>query len=105
MIAAANADGQIDGMEQQQIREQLTRLNLGDEATRLLSAEISRPIDVRTLAGQVDSPATASEVYLLSSLIIDDTSPTELAYLDGLAAALKLPSDLIAQLQKSAAAA
>lgn len=104
MIAAANADGQIDAMEQAHIREQLDSLKLGDEATRMLREEIARPVDVATLARQVDSPATAAEVYLLSSLIADDTNAAERDYLKRLAAAMKLPGDLVSHLEAGSVA-
>ena len=98
MIAAANADGHIDESERARIETHLHRLDLGADARLMIERELRSPLSVEQLAGRIDSPAAASELYLLSSLIVDERDPVEQQYLDNLANALKLPSDLVSRL-------
>lgn len=98
MIAAANADGHIDDTERSRIETHMHTIELGADARKLIEQELRNPLSVEQLAGRVDSPAAASEVYLLSSLVIDERDPVEQQYLDRLSAALKLPEDLVARL-------
>lgn len=98
MIAAANADGHIDSDERGRIEAQIANLDIGSEAKQLLERELKSPVTVEQLASQVQSTAAASEVYLLSSLVIDERNPVEANYLEKLAAALSLPEDLVARL-------
>lgn len=99
MIAAANADGHIDEAERANIREQLQALGLENDARQVLETEIGRPLSPQELAALVDSPAAASEVYLLSSVIVDEANPMEKEYLKELSVALKLPASLVQRLQ------
>jgi uncharacterized membrane protein YebE (DUF533 family) len=99
MIAAAKADGVIDAHEQALMDEQLKRLDGADDAQQWLYNEMQSNHDAKSIASQVDSTAAAAEVYLVSSLIIDDASPVERAYLDQLQAALKLDQGLIDQIK------
>lgn len=101
MISAANADGHIDDAERANIREQLTSMGLESGAIGLLQQEIERPLTPTQLASQVESQAAASEVFLLSTVIVDEANPLERQYLADLAAALKLPQSLVARLQLS----
>ena len=102
MIAAANADGHIDAEEKQTIQAKLTELDLSDETLAGLQAELVGPLTPDQLALQVDSRAAASEVYLLSSLIVDEANPMERSYLNQLARALGLPPELTAKLEQEA---
>ncbi len=98
MIAAANADGHIDDTERSRIETHLHTIELGADARRLIEQELRNPLSVEQLASRVDSPAAASEVYLLSSLVVDERDPVEQHYLERLASALKLPEDLVDRL-------
>ncbi len=102
MIAAANADGHIDDNELKTIQKQLADLDLSEEAVAMLQSEFAQPLTPEQLAGHVDSTAAASEVYLLSSLVIDDSNPAERDYLSRLATALRMPIDLVARLESQA---
>jgi uncharacterized membrane protein YebE (DUF533 family) len=104
MIAAANADAVIDSSERAAIKAQVAELGLDSEAQQFLAAELANPQTPKQIAEQIDSAAAASEVYLLSSLICDDTNDDEKRYLSNLSQALKLPNDLIAALNKQAVA-
>jgi uncharacterized membrane protein YebE (DUF533 family) len=100
MIAAANADGHIDAQEQARITADIQRLNLGAEAAAALEAEIKTPLTAAQLAHGINDPAVATEVYTLSLGIIDAANPAETAYLQNLAAALKLDPALVAEITK-----
>ena len=102
MISAANADGHIDDNEQETIKTRLAEMNLSDETVAMLQTEIAGPLSPEQLADEVDSIAAASEVYLLSSLVVDEASPIERDFLSRLASALKLPSELVSQLEAQA---
>ena len=102
MIAAANADGHIDDDELKTIQKQLAELNLSEEAVAMLQSEFALPLTTEQLAGQVDSTAAASEVYLLSSLVVDEANPAEREYLSRLAISLRLPMQLVARLEAQA---
>lgn len=103
LIAAAKSDGHIDARERGLIEEQLSRM-AGDASLRAwIDAEVSRPLDpaeVATAAG--GSMEIASEMYLVSVLAVDSESFMERAYLDALAAQLKLPAELKSQLEAEA---
>ena len=98
MIAAANADGHIDDHERESIRGQLSQLGLGAEAIQLLDREVGAPLSVAELAQQVKSTASGAEVYLLSSVIVDDANALERQYLEDLAKELQIPADLKSKL-------
>lgn len=101
MIAAANADGHIDATERSRIESNLHTVDLGPDARQLIECELRNPLSVEQLASKVDSSVAASEVYLLSSLVVDERDPVEQEYLNRLAAALKLPSDLVERLNNA----
>jgi uncharacterized membrane protein YebE (DUF533 family) len=100
MIAAANADGHIDAEERARITADIARLGLGGEAAAALEAELQTPLSAAQLAHGINDPAVATEVYTLSAGIIDDMSPAEAAYLQALAAALKLDAGLVAEINR-----
>lgn len=84
MVAAAQADGRIDPQEQQNIvgalQEQLDPSEL-DEFRQLLV----QPIDVDSIVSQVNDPATAFNLYLVSAMTINEDNPSEKQYMDSLA--------------------
>lgn len=102
MIAAANADGHIDDRELKAIQKQLADLDLDEESVAMLQSEFAQPLTPEQLAGQVDSTVAASEIYLLSSLVVDETNPAERDYLSRLATALRMPVDLVERLEAQA---
>lgn len=106
MVAAAKADGHLDDAERAKVEEAFTRLE-ADAATRQwLEAELRRPLDPADVARDTaGAPEQASEVYLASLLVVDETSTMERLYLDELARQLRLPDDLRRQLEAQAAAA
>ncbi len=95
MISAAKADGSMDAVEARSIRQQMMDLGVDGDVSSMLEAEIAQPLDIQGLAKLADSPAAAVEMYLASTLVIDQANPREKQYLTDLAAALGLPGDVV----------
>lgn len=105
LIAAAKADGHMDEREQGLIQAELQRSD-ADAATRAwVEAELRRPVEPAEVAAAATGPEMAAEIYLASLLVVDQTSTMERAYLDALAAELRLAPALKADLETRAAAA
>jgi uncharacterized membrane protein YebE (DUF533 family) len=90
MIAAANADREVDDKERAQILRGLDAANCSAEERQYLLAEIDSPIGMDILAAEAASPDMARQVYLASLMAIDVDTPAEEAYLERLAAKLGL---------------
>jgi uncharacterized membrane protein YebE (DUF533 family) len=103
MIAAAKADGHIDADEQQRLFNEVERMGLGAEAKAAVFEFLSQPADLDAIGRAVASPEQAAELYLASRLAMVPDHPAERAYLDALAAKLKLPPALRAHLDASSA--
>ncbi|WP_110654660.1 tellurite resistance TerB family protein [Salinicola halimionae] len=102
MIAAARADGHIDAEERAALAEQIDALGADDELHAWVEQQMSVPLDADAIARNVDSPQAAREIYLASVAIVDEQNPMERAWLDQLAAALKLDGDLCRTLERQA---
>jgi len=100
MISAAKADGHIDSDELDKIKEQISSLDLEEDAKGYFLTELEKPLDINGLAAAVDSSATAAEIYLISLLVMGNPDATERAYLEQLAAALGLSPQLVANLER-----
>ncbi len=105
MIAAARADGKLDGEERRRVFEGLARLDLPEADRSQLFAALERPADLEWLAKQATSPERAAEIYAASLLAIEVDTPAERGYLAILAARLDLPEELVSKLHGEAAAA
>lgn len=99
MIAAAKSDGHLDERERGLLEAELGRLEADPAQRRWVEEEVRRPLDPAAVARAATTPQVASEMYLASLLIADDTSFMERAYLDELARQLQLPADLKAELE------
>jgi len=97
MIAAANADHAVDDVERHAILGKVTASGLGAEEHSLIEQELSNPLDLHTLVGQVKSPEMAEQVYAASVLAVEVNSDAERNYLQRLAAALKLDAATVAK--------
>lgn len=104
MIAAAKADGEVDANEQQRLFAEVERLGLDAEDKALVFDALAKPAEPAVIASLVASPEQAAELYLASRLAIDPDSAAERAYLDALAARLKLPVEVRASLDREALA-
>jgi len=65
---------------------------------------LSKPLNIKEVAAGADSPAAAAEIYLTSLLAINIDNDQERAYLEELAAQLKLPPELVSELLDQAKA-
>lgn len=104
MLAAAKADGEIDPTEQGKIDAYLKGLELPPDLQQFLQDETVKPLSVQEVAAGADSPAAAAEIYLTSRIVIDVANERERTYLEQLAAALQLPSEVVAELERQAEA-
>jgi uncharacterized membrane protein YebE (DUF533 family) len=102
MIGAAKADGHVEAEEQQRLFAEVERRGLDAEAKAFVFDLLSQPVDMNAITGAVVSPEQGAEVYLASRMAIDPDVPAERAYLDALAARLKLPAELRASLDATA---
>lgn len=104
MIAAAKADGKLDGAESKAIRSQLESLDATSEERSALMAEVANPASVEQLAAATPGPEVASEVYLAALMAIETDTAGEREWLASLARALKLDAGLVELLHAEAEA-
>jgi uncharacterized membrane protein YebE (DUF533 family) len=102
MVAAAKADGHIDAAEQQRLFAEVERMGLDSESKAVVFDLLHQPADLTALVASVATPEQGAEVYLASRLAAAPDQPAERAYLDALAARLKLPAEVRAALDQSA---
>lgn len=100
MIAAAKADGHVDAAEQERIFARVEEAGMSAEEKGFVFDELRKPLDLDAIAALAANEAQASEVWLASRLAVDPDDIREKAYLDALGARLKLPADLIRQLEE-----
>ena len=99
LVAAARADGHIDGRERQLLEAEFARLG-GDESLQVwLEQELSRPLEPATVAAAAASAEMAAEMYLASVMMVDEQSFMERAYLDELGRCLGLERELCRRLE------
>jgi len=101
MIAAAKSDGHIDEQERARINEALVKSNLSINDQGFLEKEINKPLDPKEIAALAQDPAMAAEIYLASSLVIDDENYMERVYLKELSSLLNLDDEVIKRLAES----
>jgi uncharacterized membrane protein YebE (DUF533 family) len=104
MVAAAKADGHIDAAEQRRLFSEVERLGLDAEAKAYVFDLLTKPVDLASISSAVATQEQAAELYLASRLAIDPDEAVERAYLDALAARLRLPVELRAHLDRQALA-
>jgi uncharacterized membrane protein YebE (DUF533 family) len=98
MVGAAKADGHIDATEQKRLFAEVERLGLDSDAKAYVFDLLTHDVDVDSIARAASTPEQGAEAYLAARLAIDADQPAERAYLDALAARLKLPAELRATL-------
>jgi uncharacterized membrane protein YebE (DUF533 family) len=101
MVGAAKADGHIDGAEQRRLFAEVERLGLDAEAKAYVFDLLTHDVDMKSLADAVGTPEQGAELYLAARLAIDADEPAERAYLDALAARLRLPAELRSSLDSA----
>jgi uncharacterized membrane protein YebE (DUF533 family) len=105
MVAAAKADGHMDGSEQQAIFAAVDRAGLDGEAKAALFDAMNAPADPAAIASLAASPQQAAELWLSARLAIEPDQPAERAFLDALGHRLGLDPALRANLEREAATA
>ena len=99
MLAAAKADGEIEEAETSAINEQIARLGLGQSIEELMHSGMVTPLSAKAVARLANNQTIASEIYLVSVLITNQENSHEKRYMENLAAALELPSDVVMELE------
>jgi hypothetical protein len=84
MIAAANADGEIDAEERAAIQNQLAETGLSAQETAFVQSELASPPSVDEIAAEVSDGKTALQVYAVSLMAIDVDTDAEQRYLEAL---------------------
>ena len=105
MVAAAKADGHVDGDEQSRIFGALDTLDLDSEDKAFLMDELRGPADVDAVAREARTPEMAAEIYVASLLVIDEVNPHERRHLDALARAMGMDDGLARRLEEQVAVA
>ncbi|MCD1629668.1 tellurite resistance TerB family protein [Marinobacter shengliensis] len=100
MIMAARADGHIDANERALLTQEIEKLGPDDELHAWIQQQFDAPLDAQALARNSDSPQASREIYVVSAVMINDQNPMERAWLDQLAAALKLDPRLAKELEQ-----
>jgi uncharacterized membrane protein YebE (DUF533 family) len=105
IIAAAKSDGHVDDRERQLIDEGLRGMTSDPQLLQWVDRELQKPLDPVEVASAAGNMEIASEMYLASVLVIDEQSFMERSYLEELGRQLKLPAELLAELNSQATAA
>jgi uncharacterized membrane protein YebE (DUF533 family) len=100
MIFAAKADGHIDIDEKTAITQWLQQNGITHDVEALIARWLDEPLNPHVIANAVDGLEQASEVYLVSLLVVDVDHFLERAYLDALADALALPPALMERIEE-----
>ncbi len=102
MIGAAKADGHIDDNERRLIDQGIADITSDSELQRWFDQELHKPLDPAEIARHATTLEMASEMYLVSLLIIDEENFMEKAYLEELARQFKFDPALKAELEAQA---
>jgi len=98
MIAAASADGHMDGDERRKIMDRVVQLDLAADEKAMVFDSLHAPQSMNEICERVDSQELAVEVYLASLMVVDRARSEAALYLDALAYRLGLPEKLVAAL-------
>ncbi|WP_020180982.1 DUF533 domain-containing protein [Methylopila sp. M107] len=105
MIAAARADGRIDGAEIARIREAIRSAGGDVDEQAFLIENLGRADDLDAIAAEARGPELRSELWLAARLTIEPDTAAEQAFLKTFAQKLGLDSGLVAHLDATAAQA
>ena len=99
MIAAAKSDGHVADTELVEIDKQIKSLGLAGDTAKIIQEELAKPLDIAEIATLAEGDeAKAAEIYLVSAVVTDRENDKERQYLDDLAKAMKIPDELLAEL-------
>ncbi len=79
-------------------------LGLDSESPALLVEEMGHPANMDAIVNSLTSPEIAAEIYTASLLAVDVDIDAEKGYLAMLAARLRLPSELVVEIERQVAA-
>lgn len=105
MNYAARADGNIDAVERQRMREILKNILPGQNIDQVIDAINNESIDPARIADAIISADQAEDVYRLSCATIDVDQFMEKSYLEALAQALGISQNRKGELETEAAMA
>jgi len=100
MIAAANADHELDDQERARIVVAVEESGLTEVDRALLLDELERPLDIAALAGRATTPELRRELYVASEMAILADTRAEQNYLARLAKQLHLDEAQALELRK-----
>ena len=100
MLAAAEADGSLEGSERERIEGALSLVHLKDEERRLLDSALATPQPLNAVLRAVRDVQTAALVYAASLMAVDQRKPVNRLYLRYLAARLQLSEELVGSLEQ-----
>jgi uncharacterized membrane protein YebE (DUF533 family) len=100
MIAAANADYELDAEERERIVRTMEESGLDQAERNVLLAELEKPLDLAMLAAKATTPALKRDVYLASEMAINADTKAEQNYLARLAKQLDLGDEERNELRK-----
>ena len=103
MVAAAMADGHLDGGEYQRIIDKAAELGLDADEQRIIFDEIKQPMMIDLIVAQTSTPVLAVEVYTASVLAIDESQPKSEAYLSELDNKLNIPQPSVSSVHRELA--
>jgi uncharacterized membrane protein YebE (DUF533 family) len=99
MIAATQSDGVVDREEQSRIVGRLEQSGMSAEDSKAVSASLATPVAMDELVKAAATPEIAAQIYTASVIAITIDKPAERAYLDRLAAALRIDQGLKANIE------
>ena len=101
MINAAKADGRVEESEVQRILGKVQESGADAQAVEFLGAELKKPMETERLVSAArGNPELAAQIYAASLLAIEVDTPEERQYLEGLASALGLESEVTQRIHR-----
>ncbi|MBQ6774448.1 MAG: tellurite resistance TerB family protein [Synergistaceae bacterium] len=101
MIDAAKSDGQVDADEFNKIINNVKSSGIGQDGVNYVLQKLQGPMETAKIVQACRGrPELAAQVYSASLMAIDVDTQAEKKYLDTLAKALGLPSDVTTDLQE-----
>ena len=100
MVAAANADGEIDELELQSIHERIAEAGLSAEEQTFLDQQLTAPPTLEHILSQVKNPRFGVQIYAVSLAAIEVDTDAERRYLEQLRSGLNLPSEVVQHLHE-----
>lgn len=104
MIAAAKADGKLDGRETDAIFAEVAKLDLDASDKAALLGELAKPTSIEEIVAEANTTERATEVYVAALLAIDVDTAEERRWLERLREQLGLAESLAEEIQRRLAA-